>query len=283
VKATDGSIADRALVNPDRNNFGPRLGFAYTPMSKTVVRGGWGVSYVHINRIGSANLLGINGPQVVRAAVVQSDPTAATFRPTEQGYPAGLTDVSQFNPLTALVSYIPRDFQSSPVQSWYASVQREFGPSMMIDVAYVGNKATDLLLVGNFNQAAPNNPAGTIPLAARRPISTFGDITYNFNGGKSRYDALQMKYEWRLGSEITLLSSLTLSQAKDNGAGALENQNGNFPAPQDIHNLDADYGVSGYNQPYNTTTSFVWSLPFGHGKRWGNSLSPAMDVLVGGW
>jgi hypothetical protein len=283
VKATDGSIADRALVNPDRNNFGPRLGFAYTPVSKTVVRGGWGISYVHINRIGSANLLGINGPQVVRAAVVQSDPTAATFRPTEQGYPAGLTDVSQFNPLTALVSYIPRDFQSSPVQSWYASVQREFGPSMMIDVAYVGNKATDLLLVGNYNQAAPNNAAGTIPLAARRPISTFGDITYNFNGGKSRYDALQVKYEWRLGSEITLLSSLTLSQAKDNGAGALENQNGNFPAPQDINNLAADYGVSGYNQPYNTTTSFVWSLPFGRGKRWGNGLSPAMDVLVGGW
>ena len=92
-----------------------------------------------------------------------------------------------------------------------------------------------------------------------------------------------MKYEWRLGSEITLLSSLTLSQAKDNGAGALENQNGNFPAPQDINNLAADYGVSGYNQPYNSTTSFVWSLPFGHGKRWGNSLSSAMDVLVGGW
>ena len=73
VTAKDGSIADRALVDPDRNNFGPRLGLAYTPADKTVVRGGWGISYVHINRIGSANLLGINGPQVVRAAVVQSD------------------------------------------------------------------------------------------------------------------------------------------------------------------------------------------------------------------
>ena len=68
ITAKDGSIADRALVDPDRNNFGPRLGFAYTPVAKTVVRGGWGISYVHVNRIGSANLLGINGPQVVRAA-----------------------------------------------------------------------------------------------------------------------------------------------------------------------------------------------------------------------
>ena len=92
VTATDGSIADRALVDPDRNNFGPRLGFAYTPMAKTVVRGGWGISYVHVNRIGSANLLGINGPQVVRAAVNQTPIRRRGFVPTEQGYPAGLTD-----------------------------------------------------------------------------------------------------------------------------------------------------------------------------------------------
>jgi hypothetical protein len=282
VKATDGSIADRALVDPDRNNFGPRLGFAYTPMSKTVVRGGWGTSYVHVNRIGSANLLGINGPQVVRAAVNQT-PTTAGFIPTEQGYPAGLTDSTKFNPLTALVSYMPRDFHSSPVQSWYLSLQREFGRNMLVDVAYVGNKATDLLLIGNLNQAAANNSAGSILLAARRPIPTWGDISYIFNGGKSRYDAFQMKYEWRMGADVTVLSSLTLSKAQDNSAGALENQNGNFPAPQDINNLDADYGLSAYHQPYNSTTSFVWSLPFGKGKRWGGNMSSATDALVGGW
>ena len=282
ISAKDGSIYDRTLVDPDRNNFGPRLGFAYTPMAKTVVRGGWGVSYVHVNRIGSANLLGINGPQVVRAAVNQS-PTAAGFLPTEAGYPAGLTATSNFNPLTALISYIPRDFHSSPVQSWHLSVQREFGPHMLVDVAYVGNKATDLLLVANLNQAAPNNAAGTIPLASRRPIPTWGDITYNFNGGKSRYDAFQMKYEWRMGADLNILSSLTLSKAQDNGAGALENQNGNSPAPQDINNLDAEYGPSAYHQPYNSTTSFVWSLPFGKGKRWGGNMSSAMDLLVGGW
>jgi Carboxypeptidase regulatory-like domain/TonB-dependent Receptor Plug Domain/TonB dependent receptor-like, beta-barrel len=283
IKAKDGSVADRGLVDPDRNNFGPRLGFAYQLAPATVVRGGWGMSYVHINRIGSANLLGINGPQVVRAAVVQGDATAPTFRPTEQGYPAGLTDPSTFNPLAALVSYIPKDFHSSPVQSWHVSFQKEFLSGMLLDVAYVGNKADDLLLVANYNQAVPNSPTANIPLAARRPISTFGDITYNFNGGKSRYQAFQSKFEWRMGSDVTLLSSLTLSRAKDNSAGALENQNGNFPAPQDLHNLDADFGLGAYHQPYNTTTSFIVSLPFGHGKRWGANLPPALDVLAGGW
>jgi hypothetical protein len=283
IKAKDGSIADRALVDPDRNNFGPRLGFAYQVAPSTVIRSGWGVSYVHINRIGSANLLGLNGPQLVRAAVVQGDPTAATFRPTEQGYPVGITDPSTFNPLTALVSYIPRDYKSSPVQSWHISVQRELKTGMLLDLAYVGNKADDLLLVANYNQAVPNSATTNIPLASRRPISNFGDITYVFNGGKSRYRAFETRYEWRMSSDMTLLSTLTLSRAKDNSAGALENQNGNFPAPQDLHNLDADFGLGAYHQPYNSTTSVIVSLPFGKGKRWGSSLSPALDVLVGGW
>ena len=283
IAAKDGSMADRALVDPDKNNFGPRLGMAYTVAPRTVIRGGWGISYVHMNRIGSANLLSINGPQVVRAVIAQGNATAPSFRPTEQGYPGGFTDPAAFNPLTANVSFIPRDYQSSPVQSWYASVQREFGPRMLLDVAYVGNSADDLLLLANYNQAAPNSATTNIPLQARRPIPNFADITYVFNGGKSRYKALQVKYEWRLPSEITLLNSLTLSEAKDNGAGALENQNGNFPAPQDRHNLDADFALSGYHQPYNITTSFIWGLPFGRGKRWGNDMPTALDLIAGGW
>ena len=64
-------------------------------------------------------------------------------------------------------------------------------------------------------------------------------------------------------TESSFLNSLTLSQTKDNGAQSLENSNGNFPAPQDFRNLGADFGYSNYHQPYNSTTSFVWSLPFG--------------------
>jgi hypothetical protein len=163
-------------------------------------------------------------------------------------------------------------------------VQREFGPRMLIDVAYVGNKADDLLMLGNFNQAETNNPAGTIPLASRaRPVPTFGDITYVFNGGKSRYRAFELKYEWRPATSIQLLSALTLSTAKDNAADALENQNGNFPGPQDIRSIAADYGLSGYHQPYNTTTSVVVSLPVGRGRRFGGDMSPALDAVLGGW
>ena len=59
---------------------------------------------------------------------------------------------------------MPSDYHSSPVQSWYISVQRELVRNMLLDVAYVGNRADDLLLFANYNQALPNNAAGTIPL-----------------------------------------------------------------------------------------------------------------------
>jgi hypothetical protein len=260
--ARNGSVEDRSTIEPDRNNIGPRLGLAYTVTDRTVLRGGYGVSHVHFHRAGGANVLPINGPQVINAVVVQANPLDPAFRRTEQGYDVGLTDPSRFNPIAANVTYMPRDYHSSQVQSWFASVQREIGPRMIVDVAYVGNRADDLLLFANLNQAAPNNAAGTIPLQARRPIPEFGDITHSFNGGKSRYHALQAKVDWRVRSGFSLLSSLTLSQTKDNGSGSLENPNGNFPAPQDFNNLDADFGLSAYHQPYNSTTSLVWTTPF---------------------
>jgi Carboxypeptidase regulatory-like domain/TonB-dependent Receptor Plug Domain/TonB dependent receptor len=283
ILAKDGSLYDRALIDPDRNNFGPRLGFAYTVTPQTVVRGGYGVSYVHFSRAGGGDILPINGPQVVNAVVNQTVPTASTFVPAERGYPEGLADPSRFNPLTANITHMPRDFHSSPVQSWHISLQRELVRNMLLDVAYVGNRADDLLLFANSNQAFPNNAAGTIPLQDRRPNPLFSDITYAFNGGKSRYHALQTKWEWRVSRDVTLLSSLTLSQTKDNGAQSLENSNGNFPAPQDFRNMDADFGYSNYHQPYNSTTSFVWALPFGRDRHWGSNMSPVMNAIAGGW
>jgi Carboxypeptidase regulatory-like domain/TonB-dependent Receptor Plug Domain/TonB dependent receptor len=283
VIAKSGSIYDRALINPDRNNFGPRLGFAYTVTPRTVLRGGYGISYVHFSRAGGGDLLPINGPQVINAVVNQTVPTSPGFVPAELGYPSGLADPSRFNPLTANITYMPTNFHSSPVQSWYISVQRELVHNLLLDVAYVGNRAADLLLFANYNQAAPNNAAGTIPLQDRRPIPSYSDITYAFNGGKSRYKSIQAKVEWRIRRDLNVLSSLTLSKAEDNGSQSLENSNGNNPSPQDYRNLAADFGISNYDQPYNSTTSFVWTLPFGRGQRWGSQVSRALDAVIGGW
>ena len=284
IKATDGSLSERALVKPDRNNFGPRFGFAWTIVPETVVRGGYGMSFVHFNRAGGANILPINGPQVINAVVNNpADPANPAFRTTQQGYPTDLTDPSKFNPLLANITYMPEDYHSSEVQSYFISVQRQIARNMLLDVAYVGNRADELLLLANYNQATPNNAAGTIPLANRRPIAGFADITYAFNGGKSRYNALQVKYDYRPRRGLMLLNSFTWSKAKDNGAGTLEAPNGNLPSPQDFYNLEADFGTSAYDQPLNNTTSLVWELPFGEGHRWLSDSGPIVEALLGGW
>jgi Carboxypeptidase regulatory-like domain/TonB-dependent Receptor Plug Domain/TonB dependent receptor len=282
VAAQDGGIAERALVNPDRNNLAPRVGMAWSLAPRTVLRAGYGLNYIHFNRAGGGNLLPINGPQVINAVVSQSNPLDATFRPTQAGYPIGLTDPTRFDPRVANVTYMPRDFKTGAVQSWFASIQREVTRGVVLDLAYVGNHADNLLLFANYNQALPNNAAGTISLAARRPISEFGDITYAFDGGYSNYQSLQARVEARVRS-LTFLSSFTLSKAKDNGAGTLENPNGNFPAPQDFTNLGAEYGTSAYDQPWNSTTSLVWELPIGHGHRWLGNAAGATETLLGGW
>ena len=282
VMARDGSLEDRSTLKPDRNNIGPRLGMAYTITPRTVFRGGYGVSYVHFHRAGGANVLPINGPQVINAVVVQT-PASPTFRPTQDGYPSGLTDPSRFNPLAANITYMPRDYRSSSVQSWFASVQRELARNLIVDVAYVGNRSDGMLLFANYNQAQPNNSAGTIPLQQRRPIAEFADITYSFNGGKSRYHSFQGKVDWRMRRGLSLISALTLSETKDNGAGSLENPNGNFPAPQDFYNMDADFGLSAYHQPYNSTTAVVWDLPVGRDRAFGSLMPAALDLLIGGW
>jgi hypothetical protein len=277
VAAADGSIEDRALVKPDRNNFAPRLGAAYALDEKTVLRGGFGVSYVHFHRAGGGNVLPINGPQVINAVVSQANPLDPAFRRTEQGYPGGLTDPTRFDPLRANVTYMP-DNATSSVRSWFISAQREVVKDVKVDVAYVGNKSEDLLLFANFNQARP----GTTPLQSRRPIAEFGDITYAFNGGFSRYHAFQAKVEARRGG-LRLLSSLTLSKSEDNGAGTLENPNGNFPAPQDFYNLAAEEALSAYDQPWNSTTSLLWELPVGRGRRYLADAGGLKQALLGGW
>ena len=203
VLARDGSLEDRATIKPDRNNVGPRLGFAYTLDHATVLRGGYGISYVHFHRAGGANVLPINGPQVINAVVVQSNPLDPSFRRTEQGYDRGPDrSITVQSAGGEHHLHAARTTTRARCRAGSCRCSASLARRMIVDVAYVGNRADDLLLFANFNQAAPNNAAGTIPLQARRPIPEFADITYSFNGGKSRYHAMQAKLDWRVAQRV---------------------------------------------------------------------------------
>jgi hypothetical protein len=291
VAARDGSIADRALVNPDRNNFAPRVGVAYSLTPKTVLRGAFGTSYIHFNRLGGENLLSFNGPHVVPIAITQQPSQGACgsnqapttcFRLTQQGYPEGLNVPANFNPLNGRVNYIPPDTDTGSVQNWHLTVQRELLPNLLVDVAYIGNRSRNLVILGDFNQARPNAANEDTPLQARRPIQGFQFIQAAFDGGKANYHALQIKVERRYSRGLYLLNAFTYSRARDNASGHLEANNGDN-SRVNFRNIDGEWGISGYNQPLNNTTTVVWELPFGREKRWASEVSPLVDGLVGGW
>jgi hypothetical protein len=288
IPARSGSLYDRSLMDPDRNNFGPRVGLAYSINSKTVVRAGTGLSYVHFNRAGGGNILAINAPQVINAVVTQTPLLAngsvnPNFLTTQQGYPSGLTAPERFNPLAANITYMPRDTRTSYLNSWFLSLQRQVTSTLLIDVAYVGNRANKLILFADFNQAATNQPGQNVALQARRPISTFSDITYAFPGGWSNYNALQVRVEKRFDKGLYLLNSFTWSKALDNGAGALEGPNGNASSPMNLYNLAGEKGPSGYDQTLTNTTSVVYHVPFGKGRKFGDNSNRLVDAILGGW
>ena len=284
VKAKDGSLFERTLVHSDRNNFAPRLGLAYSLTPKTVIRGGYGISYVHQNRVGSADLLGINGPQVVIATVNQTNPLDPSFRTTQQGYPLGLTDPKNFNPLLSNITYIPQNLKSPMIQSYFASVQREVMRNLILDVAYVGNYGSNIPVIGDYNQAAPQpSPTANLSLQARRPIPQFGAITWFNPAAYSDYNALQVKLERRFSNGMQFLNSFTWSKAIDTAAQSLDSSGGNDASPQDIRNLAAEKGPSNYDQRLTDIFSFVYQVPFGKGRKYRSSASRFENAVLGGW
>lgn len=291
VLAKDGSIEDRALRKMDWNNFAPRVGFAWQVTGNTVVRSGYGLGYNYWNRMASAEVLGTNAPFVTRFSRANSILNIGSlctgnafencFRPTWQGYPASLP--------SNVILYMQRDMPWSYIQNWHFTVQHSITKDTVVDVAYVGNRGVKLPLLGDLNQARPVTDAelaatGT-PLAtlqARRPIQGFGNITATVPTGFSSYNALQLRFEHR-GGDLTLLNSFTYSKAIDNVGQVLEGSNGGSPNPQDFYNPNNDKGPSSFDQRFNNTTSLVYALPFGQGKRYGSGMPAVLDFVAGGW
>lgn len=287
-----GGVYGKTLVNPDLNDFGPRIGFAYAATSKTAIHGGFGMSFVHYTRAGSGDILAINAPQAQFAAVTQITPsttnqcstplpsqiipinsvTPSCYATASQGYPSGL--VTNFNPATDNITWVPKDTRDSYVESYFFSVQQQLAKNTVLDIAYVGNHGLKLQGFMNGNQKDPSN-------GFKRPFGNWpSDITEALNQFWSNYNGLQVRYEQRFVAGLSLLNSFTWSHALDNNSASLES---NTPSPQNAYNLAADYSQSDYNLPISNVTSLVYELPFGHGKQYFSNINGFENVLVGGW
>ena len=294
IFATDGDTFERALIHPDRNNFAPRIGFAYQPASRWVARGGYGVFYTHTVRQGREGLLGFNPPYLVDnllqtgvtgAAAVAS---AAPFRLVD-GYPSGLLDPTTLSPT---ISRRAQDAnQRTPyIQQYNIGVQYELMPDVVLDVAYVGNKGTKLNGFRNLNQRAVITNADGSQSAGARPYPAFGDIQWMENRVDSSYNSLQLRLEKRFTHGLTGNISYTLGEALSGAPDHISTSGGGagidtgvFREPQDGNNLQAEYGPSEFDVRHRFVASYIWELPFGRGRRWGKDWGPAMELAFGGW
>lgn len=290
VLASDGSLGDRALVDPDFNNFAPRLGFAWKATERIVLRGGYGMSYIHFNRLGGENILSLNPPQVFNVTIDQvassplctGDNFTGCFRPTMMGYPAGMLAPSQFNALRSRVNYTPRDNKTANVQSFHMTLQWEIMKDLLVDAGYVGNRTRNLIVLGDLNQARPDLPGQSLGIQARRPIPNFSFIQGSVAIGEAQYDSFQLKVERRFSDGLFFLNSLTLSQAYDNAAGHLESSNGDN-SRANFNDFAGEWGRSSYDVPFNNTTSVVYDLPIGRGRYWGGDMPRWLDAVIGGF
>jgi hypothetical protein len=298
LPAASGGAYSRTLVNPDYGNWGPRFGFAYSVAPKTVVRGGYGISYVHLNRLGSADELGINFPQVVLGIVNQSIPAGSSSLPasfiTAPNFPANFLNPATINTANVNIAYVPKDTRWPSVQTWFFSVQRELFKNTVLEVGYAGNHSTRLPIIADYNQAVPNVASATcsstvtsgcLGTQARRPDAKWGSITWVDPAGSSSYNALSVRFEHRFSEGLYFLNSFTWSKALGNSEQSLENAGtGNTVANvQNIYNLAAERGYSSFDEKFINVTTFVYQLPFGKGKKFGASWNPVVDALLGGW
>jgi hypothetical protein len=299
ITPTSGSgVYGKTLMNPDLNDFAPRVGFAWAPMPNTSIRGGFGVSFVHYTRAGSGDILAINAPQAQFAAVTQITPsttnhcssplpaqiiatgstTPSCYVTSDQGFPSALA--TSFNPATDNITWVPKNTRDSYVESFYLALQRQLFKNSLLDVAYVGNHGVKLQGFLNGNQRNVLGGTTAAPLYSRPFTAWPSDITEALNEFMSNYNSLQVRYEQRMVAGLTLLNSFTWGHSLDNASASLE---GNTPSPQDANNISKDYAQSDYNTPVINITSLVYELPFGRGRKFGGTMNMAEDLLLGGW
>jgi hypothetical protein len=297
ITAKSGSLRDEALVEPDRNNFAPRIGFAYSATPKTVVRGGYGIFYNHTNRMGREGLLGFNPPFIILgdSQISGSGPLKAAdgiFR-LQDGVPAGFVDISRVN-LASVARKAQDPNQRTPyTQQYNFGVQQELIGQFVLDVSYVGNRALKLPAFRNLNPNTYTFNSQGAPVVGLRELDGLGlrgDIQYLEDLGISNYNSLQVKLERRFANGFTLLTSYTWGKALTDSVDHLSTSGvgngvdvGEFREPQDPKHRRPEYGPSEFDITHRFVLSGVWQLPFGRTQAYGRGWSHGVDLLLGGW
>ena len=272
------------IISTDGNNFGPRIGLAYSlnPAKTMVLRGGYGLLYT---------LDGTDYPPAIRNPPFtntvhfsqfngQQPTSARTYFSVNTGPPSVTTQIDPNNvPTSASVYSVDFNPKTEYVHQFQVQYQWQFSRDWSLDVGYVGNRSRNLLTtnnIGSSGTAAATNAAGAFLNSA---------LLYT-NIASSSYNGLQMQVQKRLSNNIQGQVSYTYSRTIDNGIGLIgslgDSRSGGRTGPINPFNLDADKGRSSLDVPNLFSADAIIDLPFGKGQKYMNGGGTA-DKLVAGW
>jgi hypothetical protein len=290
VYAGDKGIS-RSTYRRDLNNFGPRVGFAWTPTEKMTIRSGYGLFYdapvseLTLQFLSQAPF-GIQPDLIGVTDMTHPYPTASSpipqpfpFTPVQRG---GHFNFANIAPV-GLTGIMDPDFATPYVQQWNFNVQYQVARSWVAEMGYVGSKGTKLLNRRGINYALVLPGASTANTNERRVFNqgnpqnaayggaVFGGITDQLTDANSIYNALQLSLTKRFTSGFSMTNAYTWGHAIDEGSGLRIQGNGN------IYNRAFDRGDSEYDIRQRFVSSWVYELPFLRGQR------GFIGHTLGGW
>jgi hypothetical protein len=247
----------RSGFAPDKNNFAPRVGLAWTlgKTQATVLRVGYGVYYDQ-SPLAPAEALYFNSPYFDNNIFFSLPGLPLTLsNPFPAFFPFPLPD-------SALA--IQRDLRTGYMQHWNMNVQRQLGSKSVLEIAYVGSKGTKLLTARDINQPQPSALPPGLPFVPR-PNPRFDDIDLLESRANSNYNALQARFQQRLSRGVSALVSYSWSKSIDDASNFFSSV-GDPNFPQNSNNVLAERGRSNFDVRHRLSVSYSYDLPFGKGR-----------------
>ena len=250
------------LTKTDRNNWAPRIGFAYsTEGQKLVIRGGYGIFYSYppmAVRIGTPSF-----------SIPFFNQTTATNSLTS---PAPTATILTTPAVSAFAGQpYSTDYDAGRTQEWSIGVQQQLGSTRVVEAVYLGSHGDSL-----YSQSLPNQaPPGAGTVNSRKPYPLLAaNMIWSGPIGWSNYNAMQLRFEQRLSRGLAFVAHYTLASAKDTASNLLSNA-ANPSIPQNSRNLDGEYSRASFDARHRFVVNGVYRLPF--------SASGGLDWLIGGW
>ena len=253
-------LLTRCEVDRDKNNFAPRVSFAYTPKfarrlfgeDLTVIRGGFAVNYdSYFNNIlsntiaSSPNAIGVT----TRGATVgnRGFANASTTLPTVTPPPSP----------TATQSTVTTNLHNPKTFVWNFGIQRQLPWDMIMDVAYVGSRGIHLFLNEELN---PVDPSTGLRVHPER-----GPVQPRTNAGDSNYHSLQTRLERGFRNGLLFRFAYTYSKAIDDVNSEVFVTSGGTSRASDLLDVfggrRADRSVASYNVPHAANVTFLYDIP----------------------